>query len=522
VVTDKLKIVIAGPGAGKTHALSLEVLKSLPVIEPHRFCAVITYTNAATDEIRARISNEVKLQPNLFIGTIHSFLIRFIFEPFAHLLGISEVEKYYIDKAKLNYTPRNNFAGKAQEKNIAENLLKKGIVTYDQVLGQAYQIIESNPNIAKLLSNRLQFVFIDEYQDSRLLKHNLIKKIFQESKTEFYFIGDPLQSIFNFTYTFSQLKKEPQPKLFSETPMMDFLSNYTSNVSSNSLNYRSSSNIVNVINNFILKAEHKQTSVSGENNIPIYFIEGHDKAGILEAYQKLQERHKMEEIHTAACIKKGKEIRRNLILTGAWKTMADTCNQKGISELPRDNHKQSNHLIEISRVILGVLGLKKTEALTYCNNEIEYRKFCFEVLRLIKNSAEDKYNSSQIRNLFQTTFNCTIPSSSGEINIQDSLEHLRERKVISSSKDFYSAIHSSKGLEATSVLICAETEAELTKWLNFSSANTEMDDDFRMGYVGFSRARDMLCIACLKPLKNQESTNLLNLLNVKYSSEVLT
>ena len=517
---DKLKIVIAGPGAGKTYTLMQEALKCLPLLDPHRYCAVITYTNAATDEIKTRISNEIKLQPNLFIGTIHSFLIRFVFEPFAHLLGISEVEKYYIDRAKLNYTPANPFAGKAQEKNIAESLLKKGIVTYDQILGQAFQIIENNPQIAKLVSNRLQFVFIDEYQDSRLIKHNFIKKLFQQNETYFYCIGDPLQSIFNFTYTFSQLKREPKPNFFSETPMVDFLSNYSPNVSSDVQNYRSSSNIVNIINFYILKAEHKQISVSGDNGVPVYFIEGNDKTAILKMYRKIQKYHDIENLHQAACIRSGKEIRRNLILTSEWKLLADTCNQGGISVLPRDNHKQSSHLVEISRVILGVLGLKKTEALLYCNNEIEYRKFCFEILRTIKSSLNDKYDAAKIRIRFQEKFNCELPTPSGQINVQDSLENLREKRVISNCKDFYSAIHSSKGLEAISVLVCAQTEAELLKWLNFSNANKDMDDNFRMGYVGFSRARELLCIACLKPLKKQESTELLNQLNLKFSSKI--
>jgi len=39
-----------------------------------------------------------------------------------------------------------------------------------------------------------------------------------------------------------------------------------------------------------------------------------------------------------------------------------------------------------------------------------------------------------------------------------------------------------------------------------------------MGYVGFSRARELLCIACLKPLKKPESTELLKQLNLKFSS----
>ena len=75
-------VVIAGPGAGKTHNMVNRVLIALNALKTNRFCCVITYTNAATDEIRNRISNKIDIPPNLFIGTIHSFLNQFFIIPF--------------------------------------------------------------------------------------------------------------------------------------------------------------------------------------------------------------------------------------------------------------------------------------------------------------------------------------------------------------------------------------------------------------------------------------------------------
>ena len=95
---DNLKIIIAGPGAGKTYNLKNEAINILPYLDRNRFCAVITYTNAATEELRQRISSEIQIPPNVFIGTIHGFLIRFIIEPFGHLVRIVPLEKNYIDR----------------------------------------------------------------------------------------------------------------------------------------------------------------------------------------------------------------------------------------------------------------------------------------------------------------------------------------------------------------------------------------------------------------------------------------
>jgi DNA helicase II / ATP-dependent DNA helicase PcrA len=61
---NNLKIIIAGAGAGKTHKLKEEVLKCLPDLEPCYHCSVITFTNAATEELRKRLSQEVKITPN--------------------------------------------------------------------------------------------------------------------------------------------------------------------------------------------------------------------------------------------------------------------------------------------------------------------------------------------------------------------------------------------------------------------------------------------------------------------------
>ena len=78
----KPTLVIAGPGAGKTHYIIEKVIEKLPMLAAHRFLAVITYTNAATCEIYERLSKKMDIPSNVFIGTIHSFLVRFILKPF--------------------------------------------------------------------------------------------------------------------------------------------------------------------------------------------------------------------------------------------------------------------------------------------------------------------------------------------------------------------------------------------------------------------------------------------------------
>ena len=82
------EIIIAGPGAGKTYNMVETILKALPELLPCRYMAVITYTNSATSNIQKRLAKKIIIPENLFIGTIHSFLNKFVVIPFSSLGGM--------------------------------------------------------------------------------------------------------------------------------------------------------------------------------------------------------------------------------------------------------------------------------------------------------------------------------------------------------------------------------------------------------------------------------------------------
>ena len=86
------ELVIAGPGAGKTYNMVESIIEALQDLSPSRYIAVITYTNSATNNIYNRLSKRIIIPENLFIGTMHSFLNRFIIIPFSSH-GIEEVGK---------------------------------------------------------------------------------------------------------------------------------------------------------------------------------------------------------------------------------------------------------------------------------------------------------------------------------------------------------------------------------------------------------------------------------------------
>jgi len=493
----EIELVIAGPGGGKTHNMVGKILNCIEILPPTRYCAVITYTNAATENIKSRIENKISIPQNIFIGTTHSFLIKFIFEPFAHLFDITPIDKHYIESTKRLDKIKNQFARKATEVKIVDALLSSGIITYDKILEQSFELLK-NESVLKVISNKLQFIFIDEYQDSRVYQHDIIQKIVEQGKTKLYCIGDPLQSIFKFTYTQSQLKKEPKPKTFKQTPLLDLCQKLKDKTVFIKENYRCSTPIVSLINKFIIEFNSDfQQEAKGINagvNYPVCFIQQTEIKKIIADYNSIKSHFKITDEEP--------EISNNLFLSDEWSLFESIANEANLNRIVKGNSKSSSHLGDVMQLATGMIGLKKKEIISITTDELTYRKFCLKVFRTIRHRAfnDDAHCENTIRKMFQDEFKIELSKETkGKVQIAKATSDIRTINSNKTTTDYYSTIHTAKGLEATSVLICANTQNQLLKWLSSDKITTD-DDDYRLGYVAFSRARKFLSIACLKPI----------------------
>ncbi len=508
-INPECKLVIAGPGAGKTHNMVQKVLECMETLQPTRFCVVITYTNTATEEIKSRLSQNLKIPPNVFIGTIHSFLNRFIFAPYAQIKGIIQEDYLLIDKAVLSYAPRNHFAQKASEISTATALIDKGLVTYDKLLEKTKELIEDDA-VAKQVANRLQYVFVDEYQDIRVWQHDVFMKIFEQGKTHFYCIGDPLQSIFKFTYFSSQNKGEKEPTEIKETPIFNLRDKYGSCTEFVQKNHRSRPVLIDFIHNYTSKIKLEQGKHKKPTYVPIYFIDygknrskstGDQKKEldfkttqeIIYQFNALIEEHGIEQ--------EPEHIYR-LILVHERNTIENERAKSDAIELTKDKHKETSYLKEISRCILGIVGYKLSEIIDRNNVEdiLKYRKFCITILREAHAYSDDaRVDFIQVK--FKEAFNKCICGNARNIDVKKSLKDFVSKQNLQTTDEeplFFSTIHSAKGLEATNVLVIAKTKNELNTWLEFNECHTSTNDNHRLGYVAFSRARELLCIACLE------------------------
>lgn len=248
--------VSACPGSGKTTVL-LAKLKLLADKAPFKNGAgicVLSHTNVAVDEIKEKLTgyaDKLLGYPN-FIGTIHSFIDRFITIPYIRqakgqtirLMDDRSYAQQMLQKmkcgtySKLYYLVELNYRNsgtqfvdlvdyvsalylrddgalciKNQKRVLAgadklsskqfykllDNLFQEeGIMRYVESYKYANIAIEEfSVRYTDLFSQRFQYVYIDEYQDCNEMQRSILGKLFDPVKCVVTHIGDPDQAIYN-------------------------------------------------------------------------------------------------------------------------------------------------------------------------------------------------------------------------------------------------------------------------------------------------------------------------------------
>ena len=215
--------LFAGAGSGKTRSL-VEVLKRFRDKNITRFrkngqkAAIITYTNAACDEIRSRLEYDSAFH----VSTIHSFSWELI-KPYTNdicdwlISNLAEeiaVLREKQDKARKHttktYIDRERKIGlKNKRLNILPSIkkftynpsgdnLEKNSLNHEEVLKITASFIQNKPLMQNILIQRYPIVLIDESQDT---KKELIDAFFEVQKNKsanfsLGLFGDIMQRIY--------------------------------------------------------------------------------------------------------------------------------------------------------------------------------------------------------------------------------------------------------------------------------------------------------------------------------------
>lgn len=196
---DKTDFLISGgAGSGKTYTL-MQTLNLIFNENPKASAACITYTNVAANEIKER-SPYSKLR----VSTIHDFLWEEIKDYQKNLkktvLTLIAAEKD-TKGTGLPYSGETEITEESFQLVEYRNYrnLAEGIISHDDVLKVANKMFATYPLLSKILSDKFDYIFIDEYQDTQAsvveiflehLKHVNVKSVC------IGFFGDVMQSIY--------------------------------------------------------------------------------------------------------------------------------------------------------------------------------------------------------------------------------------------------------------------------------------------------------------------------------------
>jgi DNA helicase II / ATP-dependent DNA helicase PcrA len=222
----KNTIVSASPGTGKTKTLVARAIHKLSSIPPHKSLALITYTNAAADEIASRI---ISYKDEIFIGTIHRFCLAFILRPFGwiykwskpKIITYAELLEFLENNQDINLgnSPIDelnkikklvsgeldksvDWYNESSLEYVAElyyNFLEsKESIDFNEILYRSYKLISENDFIVNSLANKFYEILIDEFQDTNIFQYEIFKNINKKGLSTFFIVGDEKQRIYRF------------------------------------------------------------------------------------------------------------------------------------------------------------------------------------------------------------------------------------------------------------------------------------------------------------------------------------
>lgn len=293
VVTDSEGpcLVLAGAGSGKTRTLIYRVAYLLEKGVHAEEILLVTFTNKAANEMKARVESLLKAQSKgLWCGTFHHIGNRTLRMYGSHIglssdFGILDDEdsrdlvkacmKQFESKTRdakfpkpsvvqsvmsfsvnakkpirevvlRNYPHLAQFAGDFEKIHALYNE-KKGRTNnldYDDLLVKWIELLTKSPEVRDKLTRQFRYCLVDEYQDTNRLQHDVIRILSSHHKNVLV-VGDDAQSIYSFRA--AEIKN-----------ILDFPENYdNARIFKLETNYRSTKPILDLANQSIKNNVHQ-------------------------------------------------------------------------------------------------------------------------------------------------------------------------------------------------------------------------------------------------------------------------
>ncbi|MBP8302570.1 MAG: UvrD-helicase domain-containing protein [Phycisphaerae bacterium] len=227
-------LVLAGPGSGKTRVITYRIAVLIRSgVRPWSVCA-ITFTNKAAEEMRQRAQSlDVPRGPQ--ISTFHSLCVRLL-RQYGRAVGVQpgfsiydtadqskcmkqalkdcEIDSTQFSPARLLdavSTLKNKLVGAEAFSASAQDFFSKALsrayaryqallasqnaLDFDDLLAKTAILLEGQAEVCREVQDRLQFLLIDEYQDTNHAQYRIAKAL-ASAHGNICATGDPDQSIY--------------------------------------------------------------------------------------------------------------------------------------------------------------------------------------------------------------------------------------------------------------------------------------------------------------------------------------
>jgi len=217
----------ACPGSGKTRSVAA---RTAWLQEQQKRVALLSYTRVGASEIARKVEelHGIKLGRESYVGTLHSFLGRYVLRAFGHLVTRSAqpvvmnhdavTRRHYPGMDARNYVfdtdgsvhakkPKHDSSSAMLEaiKDFKTETAAAGLVNYDDALYWSYRVLNDHPDLADAVVRRFDEILIDEAQDCSPLQVACLRALVEAGLTSLVLVGDFDQSIYGFQGAAPQL-----------------------------------------------------------------------------------------------------------------------------------------------------------------------------------------------------------------------------------------------------------------------------------------------------------------------------
>jgi DNA helicase-2/ATP-dependent DNA helicase PcrA len=248
-------LIIAGPGSGKTYTLVERIMNLVFVhgAKPEQLL-VVTFTEKAAQELKTRISNRLLDRGSnfnvneMYLGTFHSICLRILEEyreftrlkrsfvlmdqfdqqyflyqrlrEFKNISGIEHIQGEHkipawaksenllgwlnkaseevLDIDKLVSSPDEAICALGECYKIYQELLKThNSLDFSSIQTETLVLLQQNPHILEELTLKLEYLMVDEYQDTNTIQEQLLQLLMGE-KGNLCVVGDDDQALYRF------------------------------------------------------------------------------------------------------------------------------------------------------------------------------------------------------------------------------------------------------------------------------------------------------------------------------------